>query len=227
MKRIAFLFLVIFSLTNLVKAQDHTPLGPDGYPDRWWQPVPADQLPGWEIPPQSADRSKGEVVLSKRNELGQFSNLGATPFVLDGDAYASVEALWQGMKYPENAADDRLKNPSVVWKRTRSQVMQLSGFEAKAAGNEANANLKKLGIRWITYQGQKLEWNGKDVQAHYNLIYRACRAKLDQNPALKDLLLSTKNLKLMPDHNESPGASPSYFYAEIYTKLRAEIQAGQ
>jgi len=226
LKRIAFIFLAIFSLTTLVRAQDLNQVGADGFPDRWWQPVPADQMPGWEIPPQAADRSKGEVILSKRNELGQFSNLGATPFVLDGDAYASVEALWQGMKYPENADDDRLKNPNVTWKKTRQEVMALSGFEAKAAGTEANANMKKLGIKWITYRGQRIEWNGKDVQAFYDLIYRACRAKLDQNQALKDLLLSTKNLKLMPDHNESPGASAAYFYAEIYTKLRAEIQEG-
>jgi len=227
LKRIAFLFLAVILLTTLVKAQDLNQTGADGFPDHWWQPVPADQMPGWEIPPQAADRSKGEVILSKRNELGQFSNLGATPFVLDGDAYASVEALWQGMKYPENSEDDRLKNPSVTWKKTRQQVMALAGFEAKAAGTEANANMKKLGIKWITYQGQRIEWNGKDVQVFYDLIYRACRAKLDQNPALKDLLLSTKNLKLMPDHNESPGASAAYFYAEIYTKLRTEIQAGE
>ncbi|MGZ3726356.1 MAG: NADAR family protein [Pseudobdellovibrio sp.] len=224
--KLASLFILVFALfIGTAKAQDNSTTGADGFPDHWWQPVPADQLPGWEIPPQSADRNKGEVILSKRNELGQFSNLGATPFVLDGDSYASVEALWQGMKYPEGPGDERLKDPSVVWKRTRQDVMGLAGFDAKAAGNEANVNLKKLGIRWITYQGKKLDWTGADLQAHYDIIYRACRAKLDQNPKLKQLLLSTKNLKLLPDHNEYNGAPPVYFYAEIFTKLRAELQA--
>lgn len=222
MKFVKVLLFISFLTLGLFKAQGQSLL--DGFPDRWWQPVPADQLPGWEIPPQAADRIKGEVILSKRNELGQFSNLGDTPFILDGDRYESVEALWQSTKYPENDGDDRLKNPNVVWKRTRQQVRALSGFEAKAAGSEANANMKALGINWVTYQGKQMRVTGASLQDFYNLIYRACRAKLNQNPQLKDLLMSTKNLKLMPDHNEYNGAPPVYFYADIFTKIRSEIQ---
>jgi predicted NAD-dependent protein-ADP-ribosyltransferase YbiA (DUF1768 family) len=196
----------------------------DGFPDLWWQPVPLDQVASWEIPPQTADRSKGEVVLSKRNELGQFSNLQAAEFTLDGDTYGSVEGLWQGMKYPEGPDDERLKDKSVQWPFTRAQVMQMSGFEAKHAGDAANANMKKLGIRWITYKGQKLESNGKDANAHYELILSACRAKLAQHPELKQLLLSTKNLTFMADHKQAPDSLPSYKYHEIYMKLRAELQ---
>ncbi len=196
----------------------------DEFPDIWWQPVPADQLASWEIPPQAADRTKSEVVLSKRNELGQFSNLGATPFALDGEFYGSVEGLWQGMKYPENKDDERFKDPSVIWPFTREQVMRLSGFEAKKAGDLANANMKKLGIKWITYKGEKIEYGGRDIEKHYEIILKACRAKLAANPKLLDLLRSTKNLKFLADHKQKTDSPPAYKYHEIYMKLRSEIE---
>ncbi len=201
-----------------------TVLGADGFPDIWWQAVPQAQLPGWEIPPQSADRTKGEVILSKRNELGRFSNLGNAGFTLDGDTYGSVEGLWQGMKYPETNNDERIKD-GVVWPFTRAQVMAMAGFDAKHAGDLANAIMKQLGIKWITYHGEKIIYNGPDAEKHYELILRACRAKLDQNPDLKSLLLSTKNLVFFADHKQAPDSLPSYKYHEIYMKLRAELQS--
>lgn len=196
----------------------------DGYPDIWWQPVPVADLKSWEISPDSANRSKGEVVLSKRNELGQFSNLAPVGFTMDGIKYASVEGLWQGMKYPENANDERLKNPSIKWPHTREEVYAMTDFEAKDAGDEASAIMKKLGIAWVTYQGQKIEYKGKDTQLHYELILEACRLKVAQNPDLQKLLLSTNDLKFFPDHKQDPKSPPAYFYHEIYMKIRAEIQ---
>ena len=71
-------------------------IGADGYPDVWWQEVPVAQLPGWEIPPQSADRSKGEVVLSKRNELGQFSNLGSADLFSVPEYVRFTMGRWAG-----------------------------------------------------------------------------------------------------------------------------------
>src|SRR5262245_15838710 len=38
------------------------------YPAAWWNPIPKDQAKSWEILPQEAEL--GEVILSKRNELG-------------------------------------------------------------------------------------------------------------------------------------------------------------
>ena len=44
------------------------------YPTHWWEKVPEQERRGsWEILPHEAAR--GEVILSKRNELGVFSNL--------------------------------------------------------------------------------------------------------------------------------------------------------
>src|SRR4051812_15364633 len=51
------------------------------------------------------------------------SNFAPTPFELDGQVYASVEAFWQGLKFP-CAAD-------------RRRIAGLHGSEAKRAGEQA------------------------------------------------------------------------------------------
>lgn len=56
----------------------------------------------WEILPQEA--APGEVILSKRHELGLLSNFAATPFVFRGKRYASLEGFWQMMLYPHSGA---------------------------------------------------------------------------------------------------------------------------
>jgi hypothetical protein len=63
------------------------------YPTHWWTPVPKEGAPAWEILPQE-DRP-GEVILSKRNELGLLSNFAPTPFTFRGQRYASLEGFWQ------------------------------------------------------------------------------------------------------------------------------------
>jgi hypothetical protein len=77
------------------------------YPAHWWTPVATNGAPSWEILPQEA--GPGEVILSKRNELGLLSNFAATPFNFRGKRYASLEGFWQMMKYPESADDPRAK----------------------------------------------------------------------------------------------------------------------
>ncbi len=195
----------------------------DNYPESWWQPIPADQVAEWEIPPQAARREAFEVVLSKRNELGQFSNLQAIEFDFEGQHYGSVEGLWQALKYPEGISDER-NSGAVVWPYTRAQVMKLSGFEAKKAGDAASGNMKILGIKWVSYKGRKLNYSGSDDETseHYDLILRACRAKLAADPKLLTLLLKTGNLKFLSDHKQKSDSPPSYRYHEIYMKLRTE-----
>lgn len=220
MKIISTSLFICFLTLGCVSGQKA--VSSDTFPDAWWAPVPPDQVAGWEVPPQAADRSKGEVVLSKRNELGQFSNLQKGEFYLDNQLYGSVEGLWQGMKYPETKDDERLKDPSVVWPYTRQQVYMMSGFEAKKAGDLANANMKKLGIKWLTYKGEKIEYVGKDYEKHYEIILRASHAKLDADCHLTALLKSTGKLKFMADHKQSPDSRPAYKYHEIYQKIRDE-----
>lgn len=210
-------FLLVSCISNNKKYND-------GYPDAWWQPLPKAEIASWEIPPQAADRSKGEVILSKRGELGVFSNFQEAPFILDGKQYASIEGLWQSMKYPENKSDERLKNKEIKWPYTRDQVSKMVGFEAKKAGDLAGEIMKKLDIKWISYRGKKIDYTGKDQLAHYEIILRASRAKLKANPSFAELLLKTNNLKLLPDHTQKTNAPLAYRYYDIYMKLRDELK---
>src|SRR5271169_3754578 len=83
------------------------------YPADWWTPIIDPRKPDWEILPQAA--KPGEVILSKRNELGILSNFAATPFTLHGVRYASVEGFWQMMFYPEGPGDPRAQAAFVTW----------------------------------------------------------------------------------------------------------------
>lgn len=210
-------------ITLLLSAMAAFTAPKNAYPDHWWKPVPQSDLASWEIPPQAADRSKNEVILSKRNELGLLSNFADTPFTLDGIKYGSVEGLWQAMKYPEGPNDERLKDSSVVWPFTRAQVAAMTAFEAKDAGKIAGDNMKKLKISWITYQGKKIEYKTTGQQAHYDVIYAATVAKVNQNPSVRTVLLKTGSLNLRPDHAQEPNSPPAYAYFDIAMKIRASL----
>src|SRR5277367_5842584 len=133
---------------------------PAPYPARWWAPVPENQKAVWEILPQAA--KPGEVILSKRNELGILSNFAATPFTLRGRLYASVEGFWQMMLYPEGPQDPRSKDPEIVWPHTRDQVARMTAFEAKDAGSLAEAHMRKLGIDWVTFEGRRMPYRSRE-----------------------------------------------------------------
>src|SRR6266700_1640324 len=122
------------------------------YPAVWWAPVLREGAPIWEILPQAAQ--PGEVILSKRNELGLLSNFAPTPFTFHGQRYASLEGFWQMMKYPEGDHDPRATFPGLKWPYTREQVAQLSSFTAKKAGDFADTNMTKMSINWVTFEGR-------------------------------------------------------------------------
>src|SRR2546422_9131267 len=188
------------------------------YPAEWWKPVPRESASSWEILPQ--DAGPGEVILSKRNELGLLSNFAATPFEYHGKKYASLEGFWQAMKYPEDADDPRAQFPGLEWKLTREQVTQLTGFDAKHAGDLANANMKKLGIDWVSFEGKRFEYRPKTPGEHYRLIVEATRAKVEQNPEVKRVLLATGTLVLKPDHRQELDAPAAWRENEILTGIR-------
>lgn len=192
------------------------------YPQAWWAPAPKEGAPAWEILPQEA--GAGEVILSKRNELGLLSNFAAAPFEFHGKRYASIEGFWQMMKYPEGPDDPRAKIPGAEWKYTREQVAGLTAFDAKKAGSLADANLKKAGITWVTFEGKQFEYRPETPGEHYRLIVEATRAKVEQNPEVKKVLLATGDLVLKPDHHQEPNAPAAWRYYEILTKIRTELQ---
>lgn len=192
------------------------------YPPHWWTPISKEGAPSWEIFPQ--DAGPGEVILSKRNELGLLSNFAATPFVFKGKRYASLEGFWQMMKYPEGPADARARFPGLTWKFTRAEVGSLTSFAAKNAGTLADQNMKKMGITWVTFAGKRFEYRPHVPGQHYRLIVAATRAKVDQNPEVKKVLLATGNLILKPDHHQEPDSPAAWRYFEILTQIRTELQ---
>ena len=193
------------------------------YPAHWWAPVPTNGAPSWEILPQAA--APGEVILSKRNELGLLSNFAPTPFTFHGQRYASLEGFWQMMKYPENDADPRATFGRITWTNTRAQVSQMTAFAAKHAGDVAEANMKKMGIDWVTFAGRQMEYHASGKSEFYKLIVAATREKVRQNPDVQKVLLETGDLILRPDHHQETNAPPAWHYFDILIQIRTELQA--
>lgn len=192
------------------------------YPAHWWTPVPETNKPDWEILPQAA--KPGEVILSKRNELGILSNFAPTPFTLYGKRYASVEGFWQMMFYPEGPGDPRAKFPGITWPHTREEVSQMTAFDAKNAGDLGEQNMKKMGIDWVTFDGTRMKYWSLEKGEHYRIIVAAMRAKLKQNPKVREILLSTGNLVLRPDHYQEENPPAEWRYFQIWMDLRSELK---
>lgn len=199
-----------------------TPAGFAGdYPTHWWQPAPDQQW--WEIVPQEA--GPGELVLSKRNELGIFSNFAQTPFCFEGKHYPSVEGFWYMLAYPEGPDDPRAQNPDVEWPHTREEVSQMVGFEAKTAGARAETNMAILGINWVTFEGRRMKYWSHERGAHYELIRQVLEEKVRQNPRVQDLLLSTGELRLLPDNYDSLRDLPAWRYFDIHREIRDALRS--
>ena len=194
------------------------------FPSHWWAPVDKSGAPNWEILPQEA--GPGEVILSKRHELGLLSNFAATPFEFRGKRYASLEGFWQMMKYPEGPDDSRATFPDLNWEYTRDEVAQLTAFDAKRAGDLASRNMERMGINWVTFEGRQLEYKPDQPGEHYRLICEATQEKVQQNPEVKRALLSTGDLILKPDHQPAD-APAAWRYYEILTKIRHKLQSDE
>lgn len=218
------MILRVFSALLILASLFVTPLGysQDRYPAHWWQSIEDPKKPAWEVLPQEA--KPGEVILSKRNELGLLSNFAATPFVYRGKRYASLEGFWQAMLYPEGANDPRAKFPGLEWKYTRDQVTQMTAFEAKRAGDLAEENMRRMKIGWVSFEGKRFAYRPKQTGRHYHLIVAAMWAKLRQNPEVKKVLLATGDLILKPDHHQEPNPPAAWRYFEIWMKIRSALR---
>ncbi|MBT3583875.1 MAG: NADAR family protein [Halobacteriovoraceae bacterium] len=219
MKLYYYLFFIL--VPSLLLAADK------GHQDSWWAPFPPDQARSWEVLPQEAERSQAEVILSKRTELGIFSNLPKAKFNLDGRRYYSVEALWQMMKYPDLNDPTDPRHAIHSWPYTRDQVRKLSGFQSKKAGDAANKLMRAHGINFVSYQGQRFDYKdgASGSASHYKIIRRAMVAKLNQNRKIKKLLIQTRGLTLRPDHQVRATKPASYHYYKIWMELRDHLNA--
>ena len=213
--------LLIFFFTVVATAQTNPPVHTPPYPAHWWAEISSEGAPSWEILPQSA--YYGEVIVSKRNELGILSNFAPTPFEYRGKKYASIEGFWQSLKFPENSEDPRAQFAGLNWPHTRQQVEQMTAFAAKDAGNIGSENMKKMGIDWVSFEGKHLVYKERGESPFYFLILDVMKAKLNQNPEVKKILLQTDKLILKPDHHDNEAKHlKAWQYYEIWMKLRKE-----
>jgi predicted NAD-dependent protein-ADP-ribosyltransferase YbiA (DUF1768 family) len=222
MRKNCFRFSLALSALALLAAGCRSPHVVTNYPAHWWTPVPTNGAPAWEILPQAA--APGEVILSKRNELGLLSNFAATPFTFHGQLYASLEGFWQMMKYPEGANDSRATFPGLIWTNTRAEVGQMTAFAAKHAGDVAERNMKVMGIDWVTFEGRRMEYRAPGESDFFKLIVAATREKVRQIPDVQKVLLATGDLILKPDHHQETNAPAAWHYFEILTEIRTELQ---
>jgi predicted NAD-dependent protein-ADP-ribosyltransferase YbiA (DUF1768 family) len=198
------------------------PAGAAAYPAHWWAAVPPESAASWEILPQAA--GPGEVIVSKRHELGLLSNFAATPFTYRGRRYASVEGFWQAMLYPEGPDDPRARFPGLEWPHTRDEVAAMTAFEAKRAGDLAERNMLAMGIGWVSFEGRRFPYRAARPGRHHRLILAAMREKLRQNPEVRRVLLATGDLVLRPDHRQAMDDPPEWRYCEIWTRMREEAK---
>lgn len=219
---ITILFFLLTACNKIPPRDLPKPAEKSRYPAHWFAPIDDPNKPDWEILPQAA--GPGEVILSKRNELGLLSNFAPTPFIYHNVRYASLEGFWQMMLYPERPDDPRAKFSGLTWKYTRDQVAQMTAFEAKAAGTLAEDNMKKMGIGWVSFEGKQFDYRPAAPGEHYRLIEEATRAKVDQNPEVKRVLLSTGDLVLKPDHITSADDPAAWRYYDILTRIRTELR---
>lgn len=195
-----------------------------GYPSEWWENPNIENPPSWEILPHEA--GPGEVILSKRTELGILSNFSETPFKYRGESYRSLEGFWQMMKYPEGPNDPRSDFEGVVWQYTRAEVSKMIAFEAKKAGSLASKNMEIMDINWVSFEAERMPYRNHEKGRHYQIIYQATWEKIKQNKKVKEILLATGDLILRPDHKQKD-PPPAWQYYNILMELRALLQEGE
>ena len=210
----------LISLTVFILFILSPQIASSSYPKHWWGPTDTSGgVPSWEILPEEGVPNK-TLILSKRNELGILSNFAPTSFSFKGKSYASLEGFWQAMKYPEKG-EERYGSDRLPF--TREQVEQMVAFQAKKAGSFASKLMKKHDINYVSFKGEKLVYRTREKGRHYQLIKMAMREKLNQNEEVRNILVSTKGLKLLPDHHTSEDSPPAWKYYAIWMEERERL----
>lgn len=129
------------------------------------------------------------------------SNLAHTPFTLDGQDYASVEAFWQGLKHPDEAR--------------RLEIAGLHGQGARRAGSTAGE------MDQLRYRGQSIRAGTAD---HWELMARACWAKFSQHVPAAEALLGTGDRPLVHRTRRDSRNIPGIIMADIWMKARYRLR---
>jgi predicted NAD-dependent protein-ADP-ribosyltransferase YbiA (DUF1768 family) len=129
-------------------------------------------------------------------------NFAATPFVLDGRQYASVESFWQSLKYQTE--------------EDRESIACLPGLEAKQAARKFPNDTS------FEYGGKQILVGSFD---HWELMARACAAKFEQNPQARRALVMTFPHPLQHRPRGDSRTIPGEVMARIWTGLRHQYRA--
>lgn len=162
----------------------------------------------------SETRIKSQIPLEEKplnvasgafEQIGKdLSNFADRPFTLDGRQYASVEAFYQGLKWPDAAK--------------RAEVSVLTGKEAKFSAREAPKS------QTFEYEGQTYKLGSPE---HHQLMKRAIRESLEQNPEVMKDFLETypRPIEHKTGRRENPrSAFPGSTFTRILSELRAELR---
>ena len=143
---------------------------------------------------------------SSEEEIGQLlSNLAHTPFTFDDVFFASVEAFYIAIRSPLEML------PEVAF---------LFGREAKNKGSKLKKKLRPTHGAWM---GEAFEL-GSDT--HHQLVKRAIRAKLVQNPDILSAFLATAGRPIIHDTGwpESRFTQlPAVKFCSMLAELREEL----
>jgi predicted NAD-dependent protein-ADP-ribosyltransferase YbiA (DUF1768 family) len=146
------------------------------------------------------------------SEVRCLSNFAKTPFELDGRKYHTVEAFWQMLKIEDEICRDKIR-------------LLESGMDAKQAG----MMMRGISSQLFTYEGQLYQVGS---EAHHQLLERAIRAKVGQNPEVQRALIDSgdKPLKHMLKNRFGqwrPGNSPALpaiVFENMLVVIRKELQ---
>ena len=137
------------------------------------------------------------------------SNLAHTPFEMNGKQYASVEVFWQWLKY--KSEEDRNRIALMYW------------IISKKIGNDGDNSDWSFEYFWQRYVVGSPE--------HQELMYRAIRAKLEQNPEVLRLLIDTGNTPVIHEPKKKDGTLygdsetiPAVIFSGFLMRLRKELQ---
>ena len=155
-----------------------------------------------DLGPQSlACREPINVISTHPDEqIRLISNFAATPFVLEGLPYNSVEGFWQGLKF-ESEAD-------------RRRLAVLVGNHAKNAGSEQETP------EFVLWHGERMRVCSPE---HWRLMYDACWAKFTQHEAARTALLATAPRPLQHRVRRDSRTIPGVIMADIWRRIREKL----
>lgn len=153
------------------------------------------------IPPDERPLNVASGAVEPIGKL--LSNFAERPFVLNGKEYRSVEAFYQGLKWPDEAK--------------RASTAQLFGKEAKFSARGAPK------ADDFEYDGCSNRFGSAE---HHQLIKHAIRASIVQHPEVRDRMIATHPRPIVhkTGRPENPNSSfPGSVFTRILTELRTEF----